>query len=379
MVVRPYFTPEKAVLAFDKVIELETIDAVTFRSIVKAYSPTGGENGTYGGHVFAQAAWAAAQTVTPGLLIHNITGYFILGGKPTEHYIYKVDKVRDGYNYCTRSVTVVQDAGEAMFTCTCSFKRDEASPVDLQDAVDLKSTYRLALAGTETESMLHPAAPSNDSDFFRETYLPAHPEHFNPIGGLHLRKADMSAYNAHRHPLDKRQLTFYSLRGSLPLPTAPFPPPLNGTLNLTREANLHACAHLYASDRNSLFIIPNHLNRARDFTRMASLSHSVIFHVGARELLMPPEPRIDHANADRTLWEDEALSLCALDGYEEGGRDGDGRKWWVQEAWTTRAAGGRGLHTSRLWDYERGLHVATTFQDGLIRFGEKKQRGVAKI
>lgn len=70
MVVRPYFTPNKAVLPFDKVLELETIDARTFRSKVKAYSPTGGENGTYGGHVFAQATWAAAQTVAEGLLIH---------------------------------------------------------------------------------------------------------------------------------------------------------------------------------------------------------------------------------------------------------------------------------------------------------------------
>ena len=70
MVVRPYFTPDRHVLPFDKVIELERIDDWTFRSIVKAYSPTGGENGTYGGHVFAQAAWAAAQTVQPGYLIH---------------------------------------------------------------------------------------------------------------------------------------------------------------------------------------------------------------------------------------------------------------------------------------------------------------------
>jgi len=70
MVVRPYFTEQKQVLPFDKVIELEKIDDWTFRSIVKAYSPTGGENGTYGGHVFAQAAWAAAQTVDEGFLIH---------------------------------------------------------------------------------------------------------------------------------------------------------------------------------------------------------------------------------------------------------------------------------------------------------------------
>lgn len=70
MVVRPYFTSDKAVLPFDKVIELEKIDAWTFCSIVKPYSPTEGENGTYGGHVFAQAAWAAAQTIDEGLLIH---------------------------------------------------------------------------------------------------------------------------------------------------------------------------------------------------------------------------------------------------------------------------------------------------------------------
>jgi hypothetical protein len=41
MVVRPYFTEHKQVLPFDKVIELEKIDDWTFRSIVKAYSPTG--------------------------------------------------------------------------------------------------------------------------------------------------------------------------------------------------------------------------------------------------------------------------------------------------------------------------------------------------
>ena len=46
--------------------------------------------------------------------------------------------------------------------------------------------------------------------------LPAHPEHFNPVAGLHIRKADMTDYNRSRHPLDRKQLTFYTLRGSLP-------------------------------------------------------------------------------------------------------------------------------------------------------------------
>ena len=267
-----------------------------------------------------------------------------------------------------------------MFTCTCSFKREEASPFDVQDVFDLKKKYVEVLSGKENEPMEHPVAPSNDSEYFRETYLPAHPEHFNPIGGLHLRKVNMKKYNESRAPLDKRQLTFYTLRGSLPLPAAPFPPSGGPKkMSLTREANLHACAHLYASDRNSLFIIPNHLDRGRQFTRMASLSHSVIFHVGGKDLIMPPEPRINHPNADRTSWEDEKLSLCALDGYEQDGRDADGRKWFVQEAWMTRAVGGRGLHTSRMWDYERGVHIASTFQDGLIRFKEKESTTNAKM
>lgn len=70
MVPRPYFDDRGNVLPFDKVMQLEKIDDRTYRSIVKAYSPTGGENGTYGGHVYAQAAWAAAQTVDEGFLIH---------------------------------------------------------------------------------------------------------------------------------------------------------------------------------------------------------------------------------------------------------------------------------------------------------------------
>jgi acyl-CoA thioesterase len=280
-----------------------------------------------------------------------------------------VKKIRDGFNYCTRSVTVSQIAAHGdMFTCTCSFKKEESSPVDVQEKVDLKAVYQDVLYGMEDEPMQHPPAPSNDSEQFRMTYLPAHPEHFNPIGGLHIRKADMTRYNAERSATDRRQLLFYTLRGSLPLPTAPYPPTteLTGKMNLTREANMHACAHLYASDRNSLFIVPNHLDRPRGYTRMASLAHTVIFHVGIQDLIMPAEPRIDHPNADPTLWEDGSLPLCNLEGYEKG--DKDGRKWFMQEAHLTRATGGRALHTSRMWDWDTGVHIATTFQDGLIRF-----------
>jgi acyl-CoA thioesterase len=280
-----------------------------------------------------------------------------------------VKKIRDGYNYCLRSVTVSQIAAHGdMFTCTCSFKKEEASPFDIQDRINLKDVYRDVLKDKETEPMEHPVSPDKDSEEFRTKYLPAHPEHFNPLAGLHIRKVDMEKYNAKRSGLDRRQLLFYTLRGSLPLPTAPYPPKSSGDgkFSLTREANMHACAHLYASDRNSLFIVPNHVDRGTGFTRMASLSHSVVFHVGIEDLIMPAEPRINHLNADPTLWEDGSLPLCNLEGHDKGDRDG--RKWFVQEAHFTRATGGRALHTSRMWDYDTGVHIATTYQDGLIRF-----------
>ncbi|KAF1993019.1 acyl-CoA thioesteras-like protein [Amniculicola lignicola CBS 123094] len=365
MAPRPYFDDAGHVLSFEKVMELEPLDSTTFRSITAAFSPTEGANGTYGGHVFTQAAWAAAHTVDEGFLIHNITGWFTLGGMPKEHFTYTVEKIRDGYNYCTRTVNATQDASKGiMFTCTCSFKREEGAPFEFQDTVDLKERYRDVLEGKETDPLEHPPAPAQDSEWFRETFLPENPDHFNPISGLHIQKVDMEKFNSSRKPIDRRQLYFYSLRGSLPLPTAPYPP--ESTFSLTRAANLHACAHLYASDRNSLFLIPNHLDRGKEWTRMASLSHTVILHVGIKDLIMTPEPQIRHPKAHPTKFDDASLSVCSLEGHAQG--DEDGREWYMQESWVTRTAGGRGLHTSRMWDPDSGKHIATTIQDGLIRF-----------
>lgn len=70
MAPKHYFNDKKEVVTFQELMSLERIDARTFRSRVKAYAPTGGENGAYGGHVYAQSAWAAAQTVPEGMIIH---------------------------------------------------------------------------------------------------------------------------------------------------------------------------------------------------------------------------------------------------------------------------------------------------------------------
>jgi len=56
-------------LPFVDMIDLEKINNSTFRSKKMAFSP-GGSGRAYGGHVYAQAVWAAAQTVKEGFVVH---------------------------------------------------------------------------------------------------------------------------------------------------------------------------------------------------------------------------------------------------------------------------------------------------------------------
>lgn len=107
------------------------------------------------------------------------------------------------------------------------------------------------------------------------------------------------------------------------------------------DLNLHAAAHLYASDRNSLFLIQHAAGFQKLRTNMASLSHTVIFHQPADSLRM----------------------------VDDQGKP----KWFVQESWTTFSADKRGCHNSYLWDYDRGLVLATTIQDGMMRFPNGKR------
>ena len=61
-------------LPFADLIKLEKIDSVTFKSIALPFSPGGQLDAAvpraYGGHPYAQAAWAACQTVEEGFLLY---------------------------------------------------------------------------------------------------------------------------------------------------------------------------------------------------------------------------------------------------------------------------------------------------------------------
>jgi acyl-CoA thioesterase II len=215
-----------------------------------------------------------------------------------------------------------KELGKICFTCICSFKRDEVSTTSHQITMNLAEAYGAAIQGRDASS--HPPPPQLDTPWHRE--FTARYKYNYTFPGLEMRRVDMSSFNEGKSPADYRQLTYYHPIGTLP----------------ETDYNLHACAHLYASDRNSCFIISNAVGMGDEINAMASLSHSVVFHVSSKDLMLRE------------------------------------REWWCQEAWTPRSGGGRGMHESRIWD-QRGVHVASTWQDGLVRKGEDQKQKWAWI
>jgi acyl-CoA thioesterase len=170
----------------------------------------------------------------------------------------------------------------------------------------------------------HPQAPGADVKWYRQRLSEGTVKE-KVFPGAEIRKVDMTRYNERINRADEyRQLHFYCIVG-----------------NAGPDLNLHACAHLYASDRNSMYLIPNAVKEwgQPGMVSMSSLSHTVVFHTGGEGL----------------RWKEEEEE-------EEHGEKG----YFCQEAWTSRSGGNRAVHESRIWSRE-GLLVATTLQDGVVR------------
>lgn len=219
-------------------------------------------------------------------------------------------------------MNVTQSEGKGIcFTCICSFKTAEPSHVEAQDQVDLWKKYSAVLKGRKPLDFQE--VPGMDLPFYwkrqKETGLN------DKCPGLQCQKVDMTNYNKDRHPLDRRQLIFYRTIGDMPL-----------------EPNLHLAAHLYASDRNSLYIVANNFGIGDYWTQMSSLCHTVMFHSPMEALAFGPSP-----------------------GKQSELHDPAGR-WFAFEGSGSRLGSGRAVFNCGLWNCN-GTHVATVLQDGLLR------------
>ncbi|KAI9709512.1 MAG: hypothetical protein M1820_003272 [Bogoriella megaspora] len=316
----------KGARAFADQFKLAKVDDRTYQSIAPPFSVKG-RTQAYGGHVFAQAAWAAAQTVQLGFVIHNISGYFILPGDAEIPFTYHIKQVRNGRSYCLRSVSVIQarDKGPC-FTCTISFKRPEPNRLEIHSPSNPHQRFSSVLGSRHPSSF--PKAPGMDVPWYkrlaREGLVDAFP-------GLHTREVNMEAWNRDKEMWKKRQLYFYSVIGKMP--------------SVEDEANLHVIAHLYACDHNALFLVPNLLGKGGEVDAMASLQISVVMQGGVGD-------------------------------WDMGSKGNE--RWFCQESGVSWIGDGRALHESKIWSPE-GRLVATTRQEGMVRLNKDAEETVVGV
>ena len=201
--------------------------------------------------------------------------------------------------------------------------------------MNLWDEYKVALEGTRPGD--HPLCPGMDVPWYWKYREETGSNDEFP--GLESTKVDLDEYNKDKHPLQRKCLLFYRTLGQMP-----------------PDPNLHLCAHLYASDRNSLYIVTNLMDMGDLFTQMSSLIHTTVFHGPMKHLMFGPSE----------------ANTTPMDDIEGNGR------WYGKEDWTTQSANGRAMFHGRLWA-PNGLQIATLMQDGMIRYTKKPDATASEL
>ncbi|KAI3320129.1 Thioesterase/thiol ester dehydrase-isomerase [Xylariaceae sp. AK1471] len=318
----------------------------------------------YGGHVYAQASLAASRTLRAAQRvansgdqeknfgIHTIHGFFSEPGRDDRPFIYEVTSLASNALFPNFLVTARQPSspstnperdhypradadlpsGPVCFSAMVSFRPAGISQLDAQEP---SPQARYAKILSSRRPIEWDPAPITDI----EGVLDMIPDARKAVGlfpGLEMRKVDMRAYNADRPFHERRELILYRLLAPLPTTSSRGKEgESDGEEGYENDgADAHICAHAYAADRNGLLMIGNHAGFGFEIGRAASLSYSFVIHVDAADAVMM---------------------------YSEGDDE-----WWVQEACFPRVQAGRGIVHSKIWS-PRGVHVATEYQDGIIR------------
>ncbi|KAI2473580.1 Thioesterase/thiol ester dehydrase-isomerase [Annulohypoxylon bovei var. microspora] len=295
----------------------------------------------YGGHVYSQAGMAVSRALaeiqasqigsSPKLLgIHTIHGFFSEAGFIDRPFIYSVTTIAKNDSFPNLLVTVRQplspstnatgdyypltDAtlplGPVCFSAIVSFW---PSGISQHIAQELSAQTRFAnILNSRPPSAWDPA-PHVDIAKKLDDFPMKNPGSFPAVD---MKKVDLTAFNEGKPLYDRRELLLYRLLAPLP----------------ADNPDSHILAHAYEADRNGLLMIGNHIGFGYDFARAASLSYSFVVHVNSEDAVM-------------TYGENE---------------------WWIQEACFPRVEAGRAIITSKIWS-PKGVHVATEYQDGVIR------------
>jgi acyl-CoA thioesterase-2 len=212
-------------------LDLERLD----RDLFRAWNPPDPRprRALFGGQVAAHALRAAAATVDTDHRPHSLHGYFLRPGKADRPTVLRVDRIRDGRSFTTRTVVAIQD-GEAIFTLTASFHKDEpGGQWQVAPAIDVPTADELLATGDVLpDPWWGPETP------FERIDVPAH-----LLGGA------------------PRRVLWVRTRGPLP-----------------DDRDLHACVLTYISDMGPLGAVRKAVGAFDKRGMGASLDHSVWFH-----------------------------------------------------------------------------------------------------
>ena len=251
-------------------------------------------------------------------------------------YIYEVTTIAANPGFYNMLVTARQPKGPSTNEAGDFYPLADAElplgPVCFNALVSFRPTSPSMLSGQEPsaqsrfESVLGSRAPcawdpapSVDIPALQDALPRVFPTSFP---ALDMRKVDMSAYNEGRPMHERRELIFYRLLAPLP----------------ANDPNAHILVHAYAADRNGLLMTANHAGIGYNFGRAVSLSYSFVVHVNAADAVMK------YGDAEAA----------------------DAGQWWLQEACFPRVDVDRGIIMCKMWSPE-GVHVATEYQDGIVR------------
>ncbi|KAI0898711.1 Thioesterase/thiol ester dehydrase-isomerase [Annulohypoxylon nitens] len=306
----------------------------------------------YGGHVYSQAGMAvsralaeiqASQASSPKVLgIHTIHGYFSEVGLIDRPFIFSVTPIATNASFPNLLVTVRQPLSPSTNAIGDHYPLADATlplgPVCFNAIVSFRppgiSQYIAQEPPVQMRFMdILNSRPPSDWDPAPHVDIAKRLAEFpmkNPgsFPAVDMKKVDLTSFNEGKSLCDRRELLLYRLLAPLP----------------ADHPDSHILTHAYEADRNGLLMVGNHVGFGYDFARAASLSYSFVVHVNPEYAVMS---------------------------YGEN-------EWWVQEAFFPRIEAGRAIIMSKIWS-PKGIHVATEYQDGVIRRNWKPEERQGKL
>ena len=228
-------------------LELERVGSWSFRA--DGHGRTGAVR-AFGGAAVSQALMAAGLTVAPDRAAHSLHAYFVRGADATAPIDYRVEPVRDGGSYTTRSVTARQ-GDEVVLQLMASFQVPEEG---MEHQVPVLDAPGPDASASLTEAMAEATGPVR--------------EWFERVSQRHPFELRLAA------PLPR----LAAARGESALPRQRLW--LRTRETLPDDALLHTCVLAYASDilLLSTTLAPHATMIGAPGVTAASLDHAVWFH-----------------------------------------------------------------------------------------------------